>query len=78
MRLKASIKLKCGVLDYAFTFANGSEYHSVKVTRGCASDFRIKLCASPGEAINELVPYRDDNPEVADLIRWLSHFPHDA
>ncbi|QFG10313.1 hypothetical protein J4U00_gp085 [Mycobacterium phage DyoEdafos] len=78
MRLKASIKLKCGVLDYAFTFANGSEYHSVRIAQGCSNSVRHSVHGTPGEAINELVPYRDDNPEVADLIRWLSRFPHDA
>ncbi|WP_124712971.1 hypothetical protein [Mycolicibacterium nivoides] len=78
MRLKASIKLKCGVLDYAFTFANGGEYHSVRVAQGCSNAVWYSLHETPGEVINVLVPYRDDTPEVADLIRWLSQFPHDA
>ncbi|AEF57265.1 hypothetical protein CROSSROADS_83 [Mycobacterium phage Crossroads] len=76
MLLSTTIKLNCGVLEYGFNPAHN--YHLVTVSKGCTRGFRRDLYKSPGEAINGLAPYREESLEVADLIRWLSHFPHDA
>ncbi|QFG14320.1 hypothetical protein PBI_TOURACH_82 [Mycobacterium phage Tourach] len=76
MLLSATIKLNCGVLEYGFNPAHN--YHLVQVSQGCTRGFRRELYRSAGEAISGLSPYREENTEVATLIRWLSRFPHDA
>ncbi|AXH67886.1 hypothetical protein J4T99_gp081 [Mycobacterium phage Bromden] len=76
MLLSTTIKLNCGVLEYGFNPAHN--YHLVMVSKGCTRGFRRELYRLPGEAINALLPYREENTEVASLIRWLSRFPRDA
>ncbi|ALF00386.1 hypothetical protein SEA_ARCHIE_80 [Mycobacterium phage Archie] len=76
MLLSTTIKLHCGVLEYGFNPAHS--YHLVTVSKGCTRAFRRDLYRSAGEAVNALAPYREENTEVASLIRWLSRFPHDA
>lgn len=70
MLLSGSVKLKCGLLEYSFNPTNRT--HSVGITKGCTSGYHVNIYKTPGEAINALVPYRDDYREVADLISWLS------
>jgi hypothetical protein len=63
------MKLACGTLEYVHTPNDG--FHSLRYTQGCTAGMWAKLYTKPGEVINDLVQFRD-NPEVAELISWLS------
>ncbi|OYN81731.1 hypothetical protein CG716_05090 [Mycolicibacterium sphagni] len=75
MLLSTKIKLDCGgVLSYSLNPKYGT--HCVYVDKGCGqSDLSAPIVFLPGEAINLLGPHRDANPEVQELIRWLSNLP---
>lgn len=68
--LSTTIKVGCGVVEYSYNPTRDN--HCVKFQRGCTRGFWVRIVATPGEAINLLREWRDENDDIATLIRWLS------
>lgn len=64
MKLHATIRVKGNRLDYGYYPSTGEHV----LWKASGQDIRSEV---PGEIVNHLVPYRDDNREVQELIRWL-------
>ncbi|QGH75187.1 hypothetical protein SEA_DIRKDIRK_77 [Mycobacterium phage DirkDirk] len=71
MLLSTKIKLTNGAV-LCYEYNSLLDRHSVSYRHGCAEGFWMKFVKKPGEIINLIAPYRDGNPEVCELIAWLS------
>lgn len=73
LSLSTSIKLKAGVLEYRYLPESGAHIASYKF--GCSKDWFVECEFCPGKMINHLNEFKDESPEVEQLIRWLGN-PH--